>query len=466
MTKDSISSKLTELFELYKSGALNKEEYENLKNEIFSKQDKSYIGGDDAFEIEKKNQKESIEQEKNTKHTLHQTEKENNKGNNKSSIIKTLIVIISGLVLICVFLFLGKVIMTNSNKVINQTEVNKIEQLNDKKQLGNTKIKYNEAKIEVDKVLKEDFDKDYFEIEGSYPDDCSLQCDTILIIDLNKDGYFDILASYWGEDGIYGNTPQQGWIVLKNNVNSYVKIPNSIHYQFSLSKLSNDTLIGTIYQRFDSDIEVKYVFKNNDFVSVYEHALDLDESNEDAIVTSEQLFNDDNLSIDRIASLRELFLEGYNQTPYNSYSKHTYKMNFNAPYADEKREYEPAEIKNGYQRRYFINSEDVYIQRKVENDIVTEVIYFHPDGRIYNITNIENGKPNGKVKFVDLDNYVILEGEYREGKLVGYWNTPVLGNFNTQDNRVINQYPGIVNQMLTLINFYSFDKDTRIFKMN
>ena len=73
---------------------------------------------------------------------------------------------------------------------------------------------------------------------------------------------------------------------------------------------------------------------------------------------------------------------------------------------------------------------------------------------------------NGWVKFVDLENYVILEGEYRNNKLVGRWNTPVMGNFNVQDNSLINQYPGVVNQMLTLSNFYYYDRDTRVFKIN
>lgn len=147
-----------------------------------------------------------------------------------------------------------------------------------------------------------------------------------------------------------------------------------------------------------------------------------------------ECLNDDNLSLKEVTELRKQFLEGENQIGYNPYRDHTFEMNFNAPYADNNRSYEPANITNGYQRRYFINSDDVYIQRKVENDIVTEVTYFHPDGRIYNITKIVDEKKHGRVKFVDLENYVILEGEYRNGKLVGFWDTPVLGNFNTQDH--------------------------------
>lgn len=175
---------------------------------------------------------------------------------------------------------------------------------------------------------------------------------------------------------------------------------------------------------------------------------------------------EDNLSLEEVSKLRDDFINGINQKPYNRFENHTFNLDFNAPYADNERGYEPQNVKNGYQRKYFINSNIVCMQRKVVNNVVTEMIYFHPNGKIYNVVSILNEKPSGRVKYVDLDNYVILEGELKDGKLVGYWNTPVVANFNTQDVNLINQYPGVVNQIGTLINFYNYNRDNRVFNMN
>lgn len=177
-------------------------------------------------------------------------------------------------------------------------------------------------------------------------------------------------------------------------------------------------------------------------------------------------FNDDNISLSEVEDSRGKFIDGIGQKQYSRYLNHEYKMNFNAPCADRSRNFSPKDIENGYQRLYFANSENVYLQRRMQNSRVTEIIYFHPDGRIYTIHEIVNDKPEGRVKFVDLENWVILEGAYRNGKLVGKWNTPLMANFNVQDNRLINQYPGVVNQMLTFTNFYYYDKGGRVSRMS
>jgi len=54
MTKESISNKLSELFELHKSGALTKDEYDRLKRQILSE------GGIDNVETQKKQEQEPI----------------------------------------------------------------------------------------------------------------------------------------------------------------------------------------------------------------------------------------------------------------------------------------------------------------------------------------------------------------------------------------------------------------------
>jgi len=58
MDKDSISSKLQELFDLYKSGALDKEEYESIKSDIIYKD-----GGKSAKEKLKENKIENQAEE-------------------------------------------------------------------------------------------------------------------------------------------------------------------------------------------------------------------------------------------------------------------------------------------------------------------------------------------------------------------------------------------------------------------
>jgi antitoxin component YwqK of YwqJK toxin-antitoxin module len=178
-----------------------------------------------------------------------------------------------------------------------------------------------------------------------------------------------------------------------------------------------------------------------------------------------KLFDDDNLSLDEVSILRKNFIEGTGQRGYSVHSNHRFTMNFNAPYVDKKRKPEPVWVEDGYQRRYFINSENVFSQRRIVNGRIVEKIYFHPDGRIYNITEFVNNKKHGRVKYVDLDNYVILEGRFSNGMIVGYWNTPVFGRFNTHDVNLKNQYPGVVGQIQTFTNFYSFDRETRGFIM-
>jgi uncharacterized protein (TIGR02145 family) len=183
-------------------------------------------------------------------------------------------------------------------------------------------------------------------------------------------------------------------------------------------------------------------------------------------VSSYQAFADDNIPVDSAAVLREQFLDGKYQHQYSTYSNHTYTLNFNAPYLDEERGYEPDRIRNGIQRAYFINSENVCIQRNLKNGLVVEEIYFHPNGKIYTVINIANGRKNGDVKYVDLDNYVFLQGRIINDGLAGYWDTPVMGNFNMGSRSLAEQYPGVVNSAFTFINFYKIDRDTRQFSMN
>jgi hypothetical protein len=244
-------------------------------------------------------------------------------------------------------------------------------------------------------------------------------------------------------------------LIEKGIKNDGTKIDNKIIYKFDGHQYINTSGIEPYGHSTYDD------YSNEKISNTYNST---SENNKQVIQKadiSKNLTPDQNIDI-----LKQNFLKGENQHPYSSYSKHEFTLNNNAPKVDKKRGLEPKKIANGIQRAYFENSNNICLQRTIQNQQVVEEIQFHPDGRIYSITQLRNGKKQGKVKYVDLDDTVILEGEFDQGNFVGMWNSPVLGNFNPNSNIIQEQYPSIINQIRTLIHFYDYDKDERQFYMN
>lgn len=228
---------------------------------------------------------------------------------------------------------------------------------------------------------------------------------------------------------------------------------------------------GEIYDK-NNLIDIRAIEKNGVIRDSLQQASDIKKEKEtqlSARLEQEKLveiFLNDNVSLEKTATLRQEFIEGVNQKKYNGYSDYTYKMNFNAPYLDESRGFEPRGIDNGIQRAYFINSESVCIQREFIRGELVEEIYFHPIGEIYTVIKYSNGSMNGFVKFVDLNNTVFLEGNIGNNIPYGAWRTPASRDYNMSDRKMVNQYPGIANSINTFINFYKMNSDSRQFGMN
>lgn len=181
------------------------------------------------------------------------------------------------------------------------------------------------------------------------------------------------------------------------------------------------------------------------------------------IIADYSIFEDDNLSLEEVEKLKKQFEEGVGQHPYITLARsdYTYTLDADAPGVDESRKPEPYGIRNGIQRLYFQDSENVQAQATRSNGRVTEIIYFHPDGRIYTIHHISGGTPWGHVKYVDLKDHVILEGEFEDGKFIGKWNTPLWVHFDMDNERFVEQNIGAVHQMVMLASYYKYNKEQR-----
>ena len=244
-------------------------------------------------------------------------------------------------------------------------------------------------------------------------------------------------------------------LVEKGTKADGTNIDNKINYKFDGHKYINSSGIEPYGHSTNDANQIEEISSNNNSTS----------ENSNQVIQKADIST--NLPPDQdINVLKQKFLKGENQHPYSSYSKHQFTLNYNAPKIDKSRGLEPKNVSDGIQTAYFENSNKICIQRTKRNGQVVEEIQFHPDGRIYSITNLFNGKKQGKIKYVDLDDYVILEGAFDQNDFVGMWNSPVLGNFNPKSNIIQEQYPSIVNQIKTLIHFYEYDKDEREFYMN
>jgi hypothetical protein len=493
MSKDSISENIAELFELYKSGAFTKEEYETLKARLLNTWNNEIEPEPSFYEqnqIHVPQEKIGVESSE-TKVDLHSSVTEPKIENPDTSlsefdpsvqvkkrtskrmvfaIISTVIVVVS-IVLISLYINNGtidkkinvetKTIIKDSVKPVESVGSVGIENsenysafvlmcinsyysgINDKTfdatQYFSANItRYitmmNTTPIAINSYINDDFYKNFvdahFEIEPE-SDTINKQADgsySLKFIEMGN--WFSPLTK------LYHNTKSKVRVTLDNNY----KMTFFQQYQLIKDSLSIEKPI--IKESIDSE-----EYSTNDG------------NNYDC-------FKDDNITLDESLSLRAKFLEGVDQIEYSAYSNHKFSLDFDAPYIDNKRGAEPPNISTGYQRAYFINSEKVCLQRKLINNAVVEEITFHPNGKIYFVVDVINKKYDGKIKLVDLDNYVILEGTYDNGQKIGYWNTPVLGNLDIKDRNIMDQYPGIFNQIQTLLKFYNYDKDTRIFYMN
>lgn len=174
------------------------------------------------------------------------------------------------------------------------------------------------------------------------------------------------------------------------------------------------------------------------------------------------IFADDNISIDSLEAKVKKFNSNSGINAYSTYSNHTYAMDINTPAIDLARDWEPANISTGFQRKYFTESESVAVQIFIRDSEVESEIHLHPNGEIYTIKNLVFGKPDGYCKYVDMEKYVILEGNYEVGKMTGFWNNPIMGNFNMSDPNLTNEYPGIMDKTICLIKWYRLSKDERV----
>lgn len=160
------------------------------------------------------------------------------------------------------------------------------------------------------------------------------------------------------------------------------------------------------------------------------------------------LFENDNLTIEESFARLNDFWEKKDIEGYSHFSNYKYELDINAPSIDNNRgATQIAHIK----RYYFEGSENVAVQQNTETN---EIIWFHPNGKIYHL-----GGSYRKDYFVDLNNTVMMEGEvkYRNGigYPVGFWNTPTFSNFNMDDKKWTAGYPGTVEEVFNLINWYN-----------
>ena len=356
MSNDSISTKLQELFELFKSGSITKEEFESLKSELINtsikqapesidenkEPTKTNLPKSSGEEISLNKDKEveevnSIKTEEKTPDSISKPKGVKNKKNKSIAVYLFIIVVVIIVLSVGLNLFLRQMSVqaveeksydnvvfgyevydTNTDKnapyiyvrqipdsksaytfklqdgdrvavlesgigdnnnwlkiksqtksrigYVHERHIREIDKslhenqsVRSKENVSLSGISYTEAKEMTNAILKEKYRKEYLDVFGDEPNYSSLFCDTLLIIDLNKNNLPDILASYGGESILYGNTPLTGWIVLINNGNGFDEIPNSIHYRFRLEQFKNDILSGYMYN--DSFNEIKILYK-------------------------------------------------------------------------------------------------------------------------------------------------------------------------------------------------------------
>jgi len=279
---------------------------------------------------------------------------------------------------------------------------------------------------------------------------------------------------------------------IKNSVNTSKSLLSEYsswigHYRIGdrilyLNIDKNQNLIGHYNDGIDANIQInnsdktviideKYASYSNDTLFLeliggssesYMACIKLDYQNVDYSV-----FNNDNISLNESLLKEKDFIENKNIERYSSYSSYKFNLNFNSPKVDNNRDWEPSNfVYNGYQRKYFENSEKVYCQRKIIKGIVIEETYFHPNGNIYTINEIIAGKRNGYTKFVDLNNHVILQGCLKMNNIVGTWDNPIFGNFNVNDRELNKNFPGVLNKIKVLIKFYDLAINERNFYYN
>jgi len=289
---NSTTEKLSRLFELHKAGRITLEEYDLLKKKLlqesqtFSNENLSDIVNEEADNKNIIKNEEADESDEATGETLRVDESIAEKSRTPKS-RNVLIAIISILIIGSCILY---VLFFSNNPKETSSEVQNIIPNSDSQETIISTFKYSElstsiAKKEVDNALMQIYKKDYFDVNNTYPNTCGLSCDTIIIKDLNGDGLPDAFAHYWGEDVIYGNATQMGWLVLLNTGNTLEIIHPTINYRFEFEKFSKDTLVGLI-PIFGgatccptSKNEVKYLFRNNDFKLFSEKTV-WEESNE------------------------------------------------------------------------------------------------------------------------------------------------------------------------------------------
>lgn len=290
---DSTAGKISRLFELHKAGRITLEEYNLLKKRLlqesqtFTNENLSDSVNEEAEDKNIIKNEDTYESHEATDKTLQVDENIAEKSKPKKS-RNVLIAIISILIIGSGILY---VLLFSNNSKETSSEVQNIIPNSDSQETIISTFKYSElstsiAKKEVDNALMQIYKKDYYDITRTYPATCGLSCDTIIIKDLNSDALPDVFAHYWGEDfEVYGNATQMGWLVLLNTGNNLEIVHPTINYRFEFEKFSKDTLVGLI-SIFDgatccptSKNEVKYLFRNNDFVLFSEKTV-WEESNE------------------------------------------------------------------------------------------------------------------------------------------------------------------------------------------
>ena len=275
---NSTAEKLSRLFELHKAGRITLEEYNLLKkrliheSQIFSTENLSDSVNEEEDDKDIVKNEGSEASNESTKDTL---QDENIIKKSKAPKLKNILIVI------VLFLAIGSgilyVLFYSSDSKEANSEVQNIFPNRVSKESINSKFKYSVlstsiAKKEIENALMQIYKKDYFDINGKYPNTRGLSCDTIIIKDVNGDALPDAFAHYLGEDfAVYGNAVQMGWLVLFNTGNNLEILRPTISNRFEFNKFSKDTLVGLI-PIFGgatccptSKNEVKYLFRNNDF---------------------------------------------------------------------------------------------------------------------------------------------------------------------------------------------------------
>jgi len=293
---NSTTEKLSRLFELHKTGRITLEEYNLLKkrllqeSQVFTFENISDSVNEDTEDnniIKNEKNEEADEFDETTDETLQIDESIAEKSRTPKS-KNVLIVIISIIIIASGILY---VLLFSNNSKDSNSEVQGIIPNSSPQEANKITFKYSElstsiAKKEIDNAIMQIYKKDYFDVLKIYPNTCGLSCDTIIINDLNGDDLPDAFARYWGEDfEVYGNATQMGWLVLLNTGNTLEILHPTINYRFEFEKFSKDTLVGLI-PIFGgatccptSKNELKYLFRNNDFVLFSEKTV-WEESNE------------------------------------------------------------------------------------------------------------------------------------------------------------------------------------------